>query len=117
MIDDENFYLSPVVGIDGTRGIEEGHTRLHGKSAPRPDLGLIAGGERDRDPRGNQASLPGRRTASSSTAAKISIPAEIPSCSGEGEIFPVEPLDGNRHPVIQGHLSCSAVSCRPCRYR
>jgi septum formation inhibitor-activating ATPase MinD len=41
-IDQKDFDLATVVGIDCTRGIENGYPELVCQSAPWPNLGLVA---------------------------------------------------------------------------
>ena len=41
-IDQDYFYLTPVVGINGPRRVEAGNSVLEGKAGPRPHLRFIA---------------------------------------------------------------------------
>jgi len=53
VIDYEQLYLSPVVGIDRPGRIDEGDSMLQGQTAPGPDLGLVAGRKGNDHPGGN----------------------------------------------------------------
>lgn len=41
-VDKDDSYLTPIIGVNGTRGIQHGHTTLQCQSAARPHLSLIA---------------------------------------------------------------------------
>ncbi len=59
VIDHEQLYLSPVVGVNRPRRIDEGNSMFQGQTATRSDLGLIASRKGNGQPGGN--SLPTTR--------------------------------------------------------
>ena len=58
-VDEQHHQFATVVGVDGSRRVEHRDTVLQGQSAAGPHLCLIALGQRDVEPRGDQATLQG----------------------------------------------------------
>ena len=58
-IDQDNAYLSPVIGIDRPRAIHHSDSISEGQSASRPDLAFKSLRNGDRNSRGNKPSLAG----------------------------------------------------------
>jgi len=42
MVNENNAYLTPIIGIDSTRGIQNRNTRFEGQAASGANLGLIS---------------------------------------------------------------------------